>query len=275
MTIQSNRSLGGIGAILTIVGAIGSAVSVLQLAYPVGNLSVLNIGILAISSVVSVVAFVGFILFLVAMYGFSKDYGERRIFSYILYGLIIAIVLAVVIGVIWFAFFMVNMLMVIPILSPTPSSTTQIQTLLAPYYGPLLAAMSIVMLVWILYNYKAFNLLAHKSGVHLFHNAARIFLLGAVINVAVGVIFAVLGVTGFLGYNTLLLASVPGGAVMYIAWAFAAKGFYSIVAPPTQPLTQSIVSPTSYQVKYCPNCSAQNRVDSSFCERCGQKLPST
>jgi uncharacterized membrane protein len=267
VTIQSNKNLGGIGACFTLVGVVGTVLSIFE--NTSSPLVAVNLGILGVAGVLSIFSFVGFVLFFVAMHGFSTDYSERRIFSYILYGLVIAIVLAIAIGVIWFAFTLASILTMISAISPLPStSSPQIQSALTPYYATLTAVLSVVMLIWVLYNYKAYNLLADKSGVQLFKGAAKIFVAGAAVNIVAGVVFSVLALYGVIGYNTLLLASVPGGLVMYVAWAFVAKGFFSIQAPPTQP----IVLPPSMQLKYCPNCGAQNRIDSAYCERCGQKL---
>jgi uncharacterized membrane protein len=277
VTIQTNKTLGGVGAILTLLGVIGTILSIAQFSasdITLASISPISIGVLGVSSILSALSFVGFILFLIAMHGFSRDYGERKIFSYILRGLIIAIVTAIVIGVVWFAFFMVSLLSVISTLTPVPpASSSQIQSLITPYYAPLMAAMTVVLLVWVIYNYKAYNLLAEKSGVQHFRNAAKIFVAGAAVNIAVGVIFTALSFSGSVSYNTLLLVSVPGGLVMYVAWAFVAKGFFSIQAPATQTFMQQVNPQPSIQVKYCPNCGAQNRIDSSYCERCGKKLP--
>ena len=70
MTIESNRTLGGLGALLTVVGVFSSVFSIIRFAYP-NNLAA-DIAFSGISGVVGVISFVGFILFLVAMYGFSE-----------------------------------------------------------------------------------------------------------------------------------------------------------------------------------------------------------
>lgn len=248
---------------------LGVISTILSLAQFTARDAPLNFGILGGSSIVGVLSFVGFILFLVAMHGFSKDYAERKIFSYILYGFIISVVLAVVIGIIWFALFMVSILSLFSTFGPTPpTSTPQIQSLITPYYAPLMLGMAVVSLVWILYNYKAFNLLAEKSGVQLFRSAAKIFVAGAVVNVAVGAFFAVLGLLGLIDYYVMLLVSVPGGLVQYIAWGFVAKGFFSI--PVSTPSYAATTPPV--QGSYCPHCGAQNQADATYCSRCGQKL---
>lgn len=100
MSIQTNRTLGGIGACFTLIGAVSGVSSLINYAYP--NSVAANLAFSAVSGIVGVFGFVGFILFFVAMYGFSKAYGEYRIFSYVLWGLIIITIVAGVIAVVIF-----------------------------------------------------------------------------------------------------------------------------------------------------------------------------
>lgn len=279
MTIESNRKLGGIGAIFTIVGAASTALTVTQYSSMLTTTAaerLSNFGLLAASSAVSMVSLVGVILFLIAMYGFSKDYQQPKIFNYILYGLIITIVAAIIVGVIWFVLTLANLFSLIPTLvpsTPTQIPSSQIQELITPYAATLMAGMSLVMLVWIGYFYKALNLLAEKSKVQLFSSAAKIFVLGAVITVGVSFTFAALSANGTVDYTTTVLASIPGATVQYVAWAIVAKGFFSIKVPP-QEATQTYAPTwtTNSTVRYCMHCGAPNQADSAYCTRCGQKM---
>ena len=106
MSIQTNRTLGGIGAYITLIGAVSGVSSLINYAYP--NSVAANLAFSAVSGIVGVFGFVGFILFFVAMYGFSKAYGEYRIFSYVLWGLIITIVAGVIAVVIFIAIIFSN-----------------------------------------------------------------------------------------------------------------------------------------------------------------------
>jgi len=94
LTIQTNRTLGGLGAIFSVLGAISSISSVLLYGYPTS--SVANLSLVLISGVVGLFGFVGFILFLIAMYGFSRNYDEHKIFNYILYGFLCTIVAGII-----------------------------------------------------------------------------------------------------------------------------------------------------------------------------------
>jgi uncharacterized membrane protein len=265
MTIESNRTLGGIGALLTLTGIVSTVITIIQS----GNTASTNLASLGISSIIGVLAFVGFILFLVSMYGFSRDYGEHRIFRYILYGFLGAIISGVVIGAFWLVLIMRG---VISNFYSLPHDSAQIQSLLMPYITPIIPVMSVVTLVWIFFNYKAYNLLAGKSGVNLFGNAAKIFVLGAAVNLAVSIAFGVLAYNGSISYSTLLLSSAPGAFIQYVAWALMAKGFFSIKAPAVQSSTQQTYPIITTPVQYCPGCGAQNQTNSAYCVGCGKNL---
>jgi uncharacterized membrane protein len=78
MTIESSRTLGGIGAILMLIG------------------------VLPYINYYGIVEFVGAILVLVALHGFARAYTESGIFDNALYGIIagiVGVVLAVAIGI--------------------------------------------------------------------------------------------------------------------------------------------------------------------------------
>ena len=274
-----NRKLGGIGSLLMILGAAGTVLTVTQYSSMLTtNIAdrVSNLGLLVGSGAVSMAALVGFVLFLIAMYGFSKDYNQPKIFYNILYGLIAAIVSAIVIGVIWLVTFMANIFSLIPTIASSTSTqipSNQIQEIIMPYTATLTAAMSVVILVWIFFFYKSLDLLAKKSEVQLFRSAAKIFVIGAAITVVVNLVLAALSASGTIDYTTTLLASIPGGAVQYIAWAVAAKGFFSIKVPPQEAAPAYAPSWTANPaVINCIHCGAPNQADSTYCTQCGQKL---
>jgi len=112
LAIQTNRTLGGIGAVFSVLGAISSISSVLLYGYPTSPAA--NLVLALISGVVGLFAFVGFILFLIAMYGFSRDYNEHRIFNYILYGFLCTIVAAIIAVAIVVVIFLSNLGTIIP-----------------------------------------------------------------------------------------------------------------------------------------------------------------
>jgi uncharacterized membrane protein len=75
------------------------------------------------------------------MYGFSKDYGEHKIFNYKLYGIIYTIVAAVIVGIIAIAVVLAN---IIPTLNTSTTSPTQIQGLTLTYLSPVLQPLGLL-----------------------------------------------------------------------------------------------------------------------------------
>ncbi len=270
LTIQTNRTLGGVGAIFSVLGVVSTVSSVFLYGYP--NSTVANLPLALFSGFVGLFSFVGFILFLVAMYGFSRDYNEHRIFNYLLYGFLATIIAAIITGVIVFVVVLLNISSIIPDLNNSTTTPSQISSFMQSYLSPFLSIFSFVGVIWVVFNVLAFRLLGKKTEVPLFGTGASILLVGAIVNVAVSIVLAVLLYGGSIGYNTFLLASVPGGIVQNVAWVLLAIAFFRIKVPPQQTFAPSNVPPLGMQMKYCPNCGAPNELNSTFCSRCGQKL---
>lgn len=274
MTIESNRTMGGIAAILILIGVVSQVSEVFQFSFP--SSSAAYFALSGVSGIVGVLTFIGLILFFIAMYGFSKDYRERGIFSNILNGLIIAIAAGVVAGVFTVIILIINIGKIIPNTSSSPSTTSVVHALL-----PIFPVFAVIGLIWIWFNVKAFHLLGDKSTVALFRTGAKVLLAGAILTVAIAVVFAVVGSYLSLSYSALLLLFIPGGLMQDAAWALLAMAYFRIKPPPPQ--TPSIYQPlqsaapasasaVSGQAKYCPYCGAQNPTDALYCTRCGQKL---
>jgi uncharacterized membrane protein len=249
LSIQTNRTLGGIGACLTVASAVGGISSLIQYAYP--NLAATN-PVYSIVSVFGSLGFVGFILFLIAMFGFSKAYGEKRIFSYLLWGIIITIIAAVITVAIFVAVLFVNLSSIIQSFNPSNPSQTQIISIMLTYLAPLLAVFGFVSLINVLFTVKVFNLLATKSEVPLFRGAAKVLLAGASLTIVLGIVFTLLASSGLASLNTLLI--VDSWRIMQdIAWVLLAFAFFRIrVQQPKllhHPMFQLMI-----QVKYYSNC---------------------
>jgi uncharacterized membrane protein len=270
LTVASNRTLGIIGACFTAISAVSSVFTLLQYAFP--NLGAANLVFASVGGIIGVLGLVGFILFLIAMHGFSKDYSAPKIFDYILYGFIITIVAAVIVGIIIFAIAFISLASIIPTLNPSTTSPSAIASSMLTYLAPILPAIGAVSLIWVIFNMRAFNLLADKSKVPLFRTAAKVLLAGALLTIVLGIVFAALASYSSITLNTLLIMAVPGGIVQNAAWAILAIAFFRIRATPTPAFTQPTVPPAAGQVKYCPNCGAPNQTDAIYCTRCGQKL---
>jgi uncharacterized membrane protein len=261
--------LGGVGACLILLGVISTVLTLARFAFP-DSLG-MNLAYSLATSVIGILALVGFVLFFIAMYGLSKDYNEHRIFDYVLYGLIITIVAAVIAGLILIVYFFTNLASIFPNLNVTPSSP-QINSTMLSALAPFLGVFGFITLINIVFNVLALNLLASKTQVRLFRTTAKVFLAGAVVQIAAGIVFAVWASSGSVSLDTIALVSVPGGLVQYIAWALLAKAFFTINVPPTQTGAPSnVYGAVTGQVKYCPYCGAQNTADTIYCVQCGKK----
>jgi len=266
--------MGGLSAILTLFGAIGTVLVLFNYSIGSTTVSLATLGILGVSSITALLGFVGFILFMVAMHGFSRDYGERKIFSYLLYGFIITVVALIVIFAMWFTLVFANIFTSIRGLNTSGQATsTQILSFITPYLTPLILAASIASTIWILANYKAFKLLADKSEVQQFRTAAILFLLGGIVNIVLAATFSAMGYFSTIDFNAIRIFSVPSAAIQYLGWIFAAKSYYSIKAPPQKATITPVYTPVADSaMKYCPHCGTLNQADSVYCAHCGQKL---
>lgn len=262
MTIESDKNLGLTGSILVLLGVISSFLTIARYALPNSNMFLS--GLTVVSGLFGLLSVVGWLLFFVAIYNFSKHYRERKIFDYILYGIIATIVAGVIVGV-TFAVFSLG-----TIIGSSLTSTAMTSSVLDSF-AVFMPFFSVIGLIYIVFKVKALNLLSAKSQVYLFNTSAKVFLTGAIVQIILGVIFVLLQFS-FSMYN---LFSVPAGLVQYVAWALLAKAFYSIT-PSSIPMA---ASPTVYpaasavpnQTKYCIHCGAANSTDMVYCVKCGKK----
>ena len=273
LTIESNRSLGGAAAVLMLVGIVSQISTLIGYGFPqsTGALIVSGVG-----GLFGFVSLIGFILFLVAMYGFSKDYQEHRIFNYLLYGILITIVATVVLTAILFVIVLNNFATLFPNFSSSASGSAQISSGMSRIFGLLLPLFSLVGVIWIAFNVKAFNLLSDKTKVPLFRTGAKVLLAGVSVNIVIASVFVVVafGSNISLSLNTLLALLTVGAIVQDIAWVLLAMAYFRIQPTATQTPTVTAVNVPAFseQMKYCPNCGAQNQTYAKYCTRCGQKL---
>jgi uncharacterized membrane protein len=267
MTIQSIRSLGGIGSILVALGALSSVFSVIRILFPISG--ALYSGLSLIGDVISFVSFIGFILFLVAMYNSSRQYNEHKIFNYILYGIIATIAAGLILGIVFALFFLGSFLggssfSTTTMSSSIPNSLEDSLAIFMPVFG-------LVGLIYIGFTVKSLNLLSAKSQVPLFNTAAKVFLIGAVVQIVMVTVFAILN----FSLDMYSVLSLPGGIIQYLAWALLAMAFFKINMPPTPIVTSSTIysssSASTAQTKYCIHCGAANSPDMIYCVKCGKK----
>ncbi len=271
MTIESNRTLGGAAAILTVLGVFSVIGSLFH--YVFSDSALFTLIALVTSGIFGLLAFVGFILFLIAMCGFSKDYNEHRILSYLLYGILATIIAVVVLVVITVVIVLLNFSALFPTVSSSTSSS-QISSSFSKTFGTLSPIFGLVGIIWVAFVLRSFNLLSDKSKVPLFRTGAKVLLAGALVNIVISIIFAVVGFYVSLSFNNLLALLTIGNFVQNAGWVLLAMAYFRIQTPavPVQAASPAYVPPVSGQVKYCTYCGAPNPIDASYCTRCGQKI---
>ena len=270
MSVESNRTLGGVGALMILVGSVFSLFSLVQYVFPsVSPVVTVFGGLLAILS------FVGLIIFMIAMNGLANNYRDRGIFDNALYGLIVIIVGGVVAGA----------TAVLLVLSSIASMGTHLtnpsldmESFLPTIFGfilPVILVVAVFGLAQAWFFLRAFSKLAAKSQVSLFRTGGLLFIAGVAVSVTFFFISAVLVNAELMALDGLYVLGGVGSVVSYAAWAVVTVSFFRIRAPsqPTfQPQAPQAVTAPTRQVKYCPHCGAENRMDAVFCTRCGKRL---
>jgi uncharacterized membrane protein len=202
MTLESSKTLGGVGAILIIVGSLGS----IGLGY---------VGLLSI---------IGIILVLIALKGLSDHYNEGGIFNNALYGLIVGIIG----GVVFVAVLVMTVLTAISTLGISDWTEWPMQVqqnitdwnafwaLVEPIVIGILVAFIVLFVFFIItaiFFRKSLSTLSMKSGEKIFETAGLLWLIGAILTIV-----------------------LVGLILIWVAWILIAIGFFSIKATAAQPL---------------------------------------
>ncbi|MEM2911964.1 MAG: DUF996 domain-containing protein [Candidatus Bathyarchaeia archaeon] len=145
MSLESNRTLGGIGAILVAIG-----------------------------SIVPIIGIVGIILVIIALKGLAEYYNENSIFQNALYGIIFYIIAVIVAAFVIISTFFGGLLA-----GPSPGS------ILVFAGGVIIAAivMFIFYVLGALYFKRSFNVVSAKSGENMFNTAGLLLLVGAILTI--------------------------------------------------------------------------------------------
>jgi uncharacterized membrane protein len=153
MSLDSDRTLGGVGALLVAVGSF----------FPFLSL-------------------VGVILVLVAMRGLADYYKDDSLFKNALYGFIfgiIGIIAAIVLFIVFFFSFMIT--------NTASNGTTPVAVFTAVSAVGLLILILVVVLVFFVmqavFYRRAFDVLSDKSGEKMFRTAGLLLLLGAILTI--------------------------------------------------------------------------------------------
>lgn len=175
MTLESSKTLGGIGSILLLIGVI-----------PFGQ------------PYLGVIALIGFILVLVALHGLANFYKENGIFNSALYGFIAAImgVVAAVVAAVYVIFYTSILTDFLHQIYPgwngswsslvglTPNTSNITTSDLTPVLG---AVFSVLAILWIFlmisayFNRRSLKTLSAKANVGLFSTAGLVLIIGAVL----------------------------------------------------------------------------------------------
>jgi len=190
MTLESSKNLGGIGAILLLLGVLP-------------YLSSVTFGLLAL---------VGLILILIAMYGLANIFKEKRIFNNSLYGFIAGIVGVAVAGIVLLVVVLSSLKSFLEELYPSWNGswsslssfsgspvTSNITTSDAvSLIGKLLVTFVILwifIIIWAFFARRSLKTLATKSNVGLFSTAGLLLLIGAVLSIVlIGLLVMLVGV---------------------------------------------------------------------------------
>jgi len=197
MTLESDKTLGGVGALLVVIGFLGFFAS----------------------GYVAILALIGMIITLIALKGMADHYNEAGIFNNALYG-----VITLIIGVVAFiATLVVVILMALSSIDIDWTNPAAIQAYFTDFtniwniIGAAIGALVVLFVFTIvsaIFFRKSLISLSAKSGEKIFETAGLLWLIGAVL--------------------TIILI---GFVLIGIAWILIAVGFFSIkrTAPPQPP----------------------------------------
>jgi uncharacterized membrane protein len=185
MVLESDKTIGGIGAIL-----------------------------IALGMIIPFLGLVGIIMVLIAMKGFADYYADDSIFRDALYAIIFGIVGIVVLGIFVILFFFAT--------SITSVTTSMMPPVSAPFFalsaiGFIILALAIVLVFFLLeaiFFRRAFDKLANKSGEGIFRTAGLLLLIGAVLTIVlVGLVLIFIAwIMAAVGYFSIKAKAMPSTA---------------------------------------------------------------
>ena len=205
MDLVTSKNIGGIGALLIVIGPLAGIVF----------------------SWAGILTLVGIIMVLAATKGLADYYNEGGIFSNALYGFITTIIGAVA----FVGTLIISVLMAISTFLPTDWANldewaatftesfldpTTIFTLLGAIIAALIVLFIVLVIASIFYR-KSFKLIASKSGVGMFGTAGMVLLIGAILSII-----------------------LIGAIIIWIAFILLTVAFFSL-----KPTTKSPTPPTS------------------------------
>jgi uncharacterized membrane protein/ribosomal protein L40E len=274
VTLESNRMLAGIGALLIVISSITSFLSLAQFFFPSLLIGVFGapFGLLGLA---------GLILFMIAMKGFAVHYKDPSIFNNALYWILSSIIAGVVAVALSVAVVLSVLSRIIETMSPftpaNPPTLSSVLDALRPligYFIPVGIVVFAIMVLSVVFIMRAFNRLAAASGVSLFRTVGLMFLVGVALTGALGLLTVLLVFSGSIAISAILPLTVVSGLVSFVTWILTTIGFFRIRTPASQTFPQkpSQVVASGVQVKFCPRCGAENVADATYCTYCGQRF---
>jgi uncharacterized membrane protein len=198
MTLESDKTLGGVGAILVVIGFLGF--------FAYGYIAILSL--------------VGIIMTLIGLKGMADHYSDAGIFNNALYS-VITIIIGGVAFVATLAIVVIMALSNIDIDWTNPAAIQAYFMDINNIWGIIGAAIAAIVVLFvfaiisaILFR-KSLTSLSAKSGEKIFDTAGIIWLIGAVLTIVL---------VGFI--------------LIGIAWILIAVGFFSMKTTPAQPAPQ-------------------------------------
>jgi uncharacterized membrane protein len=208
MTLETNKILGGLGAILLFISA------------------------LPISSFMGILGLIGVVLILVSLYGLAGYYKEPKIFRNALYGIITGIVGVVIAAIVLFVLLWASMQTLMYQLYPNwdgnPASlsgfvpdASAIQNMdINTLFTIAIGFIAILVIIWVsaiiasIFIRRSLGHLSDKSSVGLFRTAGLLFLIGACLTIVlIGIILMWIAVLllaiGFLQLKSIEPANYP------------------------------------------------------------------
>jgi len=199
MTLDSSKTLGGVGALLIVVSPLAAAYA----------------GFLGL---------IGLILLLIAFNDLANIYKDRRIFNNALYGVIITIVgVAIAAVLVIVAAFGIFSALNIKVSWNDWSAVRNYNwrgftdwSTIAPYIATIVGAL-IILIVCIIFAAfllrRSLSTLSEKSGTHMFATAGLLFLIGAALTIV-----------------------IIGVVLLWVAMILLAVSFFQMRTPPAQPI---------------------------------------
>ena len=250
MSVDSGRRLGRISSLINISVPVITVIMYITYFFSLilsistrttpSTASAMPIVLIIALVTLGIITFVGFIMFIVAMYKLSNYYKEPKIFTNILYAVILSLVGGASMIAIIFGFLFTS---ITPFIGQ-PSSTSSsffLQFVLA--IGAIVVGALVLGIVSGLLYMRAFNRLADRSGVDGFKTAGILYLVGVIVPI-----------------------------VGWIAWILAYMGFSQLKPTQIYSYTPAPTGPIIGFTKRCPNCGIENTQDSLFCRNCGKPL---